>query len=676
MQGKPLNTHFTRDRGPDAKSPVVEPGIFVGVVTGNLLPNNLVQVRLQGVEREINCVWAAGIISGLLGFKTSYIPTVKTKVLVYYTGQDVSYIVGSIPTTMTDPADYGRSLLDPDGKAFSESEVYKQRRKGATRLMASHKPPIDLAEGEIAIDNLMGVGIEFLRHMAALTAGDQARVETHLMNDMVRVISGTFRHHSALGDHKIYNDGGRLNMEFNGTLYDFEAYGSLNNQQPRAKMDVSDKPNLGQDSQIDGVNDDGRWRMSQYVGWLGDFVNMWVTDPVQALGRLAADQVRSGKFRCHVNSDGSCLVQSVSEICLEKVVRIPVPIRKRREDDPAGNRSDSAVKNTKVLQNWKPSGNLFEIAFQLREYSRWLSNTWSMARFRQMDLDFKVPTEAETPRQNPNSYQEDKYAENHDAQNQNVAAWSEVYSCIRILRDGSLMMVDGYGNSITTTQSGVMISSASDIYLEAAGSINMVAGRDINLLAQKNVGITAVKEAIRLKAKTSIQSLVEAGKFIVDFVAEGWLVIKNGGLNVNGGVSLSSGGKVDAASSITGLQIAAALTNGPFGTDSHTHMFHIFAGAPSPAPLEGAEFQFQTDYAAGSLYQTYTQSVLDRGEQTSSASWQMSSNAVAGKGSPWPGANPNFKVTTGGTNLNTPATVAQANIPAALIPVAMKLKTK
>jgi hypothetical protein len=637
-----------------------------------MLPNNLVQVRLQGLDRDITCIWAAGVISGLLGFKTSYIPTIKTRVLVYYTGQDQSFIVGTLPSPMVDPVSQERSVTDPDVPNYQESKVYTERKKGGVAMHASHKPPIDLAEGELLIDNLMGVGIALLRNMAAISAGDMARVEAHLMDDMVRIISGTFRHHSAFGDQKIYNDGGRLNIEFNGTLYDFEAYGSLTNQQPRTKMDTKDHPNLGQDSQIDGYTDDGRWRLSQYVGWLGDFINMWVTDPVQALGRLASDQLRAGKFRCHVNSDGSCLVQSVSEICLEKVVRIPVPIRYRREDDPTGNRSDSDIGSGQFIRQWKPSGNLFEMAFQLREYSRWLSNTWSLARFRQMNLDFKVPTEAQTPAPSGHSYQQDKQRENG-----NTVSWTEAYACIRILRDGSVMMVDAYGNSILTTKVGVQISSTKDIYLEAAGSVNIVAGRDINLVAQKNLNLTAVKETVRIKSEKLIEMLANAGKIIMDFVTPGWLVVKNGSVNVNGSVTLDGlGGKVDASGALAAMQVSAAITNGPFGQSEHTHMFHIFQGSPAPEPIGADEFKYQTDYGVEELYQTHTQSVLEKGEQPSAGSWSMAGNEVSGKGSPWPGASPQHKKPAGGSDLNKPASTVQTNEPQPMTSAGMTLKTQ
>ena len=678
MQGaeKLLDRPFTRDRSADAKISAAVPGsILEGLVTGNLLPHNLIQVRIMGLEHDVNCLWAAGIISGLLGFKTSFIPPIKTRVLVYYTGQEHSFVIGSLPTTSIDPADLPRHLTGPDTPSYHASEVYQQRLTGGTPMYADHKPPMDLAEGELMIGNLMGVAVTLLRHMAALSAGDLARVETHLMDDMVRIISGVFRHHSAFGDHRIYNDGGRLNVEYHGAAYDYEAYGNLKNEDAKAKMLKPDQPDLGEDSQIDGYTDEGRWRLSQYVGWLGDFLNVWVTDPVQALGRLASDQLRGGKFRCHVNVDGSCLVQSVSEICLEKVVRIPVPVRFRRETDPEGNRSDSDVRNKDFLKQWSPSGNLFEMAFQLREYSRWLSNTWSLARFRQMNLDFEVPTEAATPPPMPNSDQQDRLSVNR-VSNQEAVSWRTVYACMRILRDGSLMMVDGYGNSILTTQTGVQISSTRDIQIEAAGSVNIVAGRDINLVAKKNLNLTAVEEVLRAQAGGAIQMLSKAGRVIMDFLSAGWLVLRNGSVNVNGAVSLDGQtGDVQASGALTARQVSAAITNGPFGEQSH--MFHIFQGTPSPQELDAEdEFKYQPDYATGDLYQSHTQQALERNEQVSAGSWSMAGNAVDGKGAPWPGESPQVKKPAGGSNLNVPAAEVQSNQPAAMTSSAMVLKTQ
>lgn len=682
-KGTQLLRHFVSDRTTEPRVPSINRGLCTGIVVGTLLPNNLVTVRLDDHDRDITCVWAAGILSGLLGLKTSYIPALKSRVIVFYTCEDISFILGEVPQHNLDVS-FHRAVTNPDMTPYGSSKTHTSRKKGPTRMMNGHNMPIDLVEGELDLSNLMGVGISLLRNLATLQAGDLARVECHLMDDMVRVISGTFKHHSCIGDHRIYNDGGKLNMEWHGSSYDFEAYGNLNPEQHRVQMDDINTPNLSDKSQIDGFKDEGRWRLSQYVGWIGDFVNIFITDPVNALGRLASDQLRSGKFRCHVNEDGTFLVQSVSELALEKVVRIPVPVRIRREDDPEGNRTDTSIGSTEHLKNWKPSAgknNLFEMAFQLREYARWLNSTWSLARFRQLSLDFRVPTEKETPAPDANS--DDKDKENINGE---VSNWREVYATIRILRDGSCMMVDGYGNSMLTTKLGVQISSTKDLLLEAAGSVNIIAGRDINLTAQKNINLAAIKEALRLKAHTGLQMLVSLGNIVMDFLDPLTHVLKiNSKVNINNLVEITTDGtikamgdiqagrNVSAVLDVTGFRMAAMLTAAMDG-----HQGHIFPSVPippvitpvPPLPPGNSSFSFQTNYGYLEYFQTYTQSSLERLEFASSTvDWYFGENVIPGKGAPWPGEFGVYQKTVAGANLNQPSPIAQGETPEPMMPM-------
>lgn len=642
------------------------------MVVGNLQPNNLVQVKLELTSETLNCVWAAGIISGLLGVRSIYFPPNQTRVLVHYTGKDINYIMGSINPHNTNPVVSERSLLDPEGLHYTQNPVYQAVRTGPGQIASGVQAPLDMVEGELVLENMMGVSLQLLTHLSALSAGDMARVEAHLKDDMVRVISGSFKHHSALGDESIYNDGGRLNREVHAAMFDHEAYGNLSASQERVHLTNPQQPDLGDRSQIDGFTDNLRARLSQYFGWLGDFVQMWVSDPPQLLGKLAADQLRAGKFRCHVNSDGSCLVQSVAEVAIEKVVRIPVPIRIRREDDPSGNRTDGVAKPVTALQQWKPSGSLFEMAFQLREYARWLSNAWTLGRFHTMSQDFLVPSEAQTPAPAPNSYEPDRVAAN-----EGQSSWRLVYACFRILRDGSVVVLDGYGNSFTSTQTGVCVSSTQDLRLEAAGSIIIQAGRDIHLTARKNINLTAVLESVRIKSEEALQLLVTVGKCILDFVVPGWLVLRNGGLNVNGVGSINNIGRADFQRGVYGYLMASEASMWENDGGDHPHAHHVFPGSPKPQSLLAADqFQYQTNYNAGTVYQSLTQSALERNEQSSAAQWHMQDNVLPGFGAPWPGTAPVHKVAPGGFDLNKPDSVIQPATPQTMTTKPMTMKVQ
>ena len=601
--------------------------IYVGIVTEVYYPNATCDVEIDGSGAKAQgCVWAAGVLSGMFGFRTTFLPPVKTRVLVMFTGQYPCYIIGCVPGPITDPAGHVRPTVDEETN-YHNSQIFHKLRDASSLAYAHHKPPIDLTEGEIQIDNMLGVGLTLLRNMSKLAGGDLATVECHILNDMVRIVSDTFRHYTAFGDYSIVNDGGKLNVQWHGTAHDHEAWGNRKADEPK----VTVAGNRVDMASVDGFIDDGRWRFSQYIGWLGNFVHMFVTDPVEQLGRLAADQLRSGKARVHIGNDGTVLVQSVADIVLEKVVRIPVPVRLRPEGDPVGNRTDDTLHSTDPLKTWAPSDkqNIFEMVFQLREYARWLNNHAAFSRFRMEDKEFKVPSEAETPEPKPHSAEVDRESANRGA----ALNWKIAYATIRIFRDGSVQTLDAYGNSFTSTKTGILISSTSDILLQAAGSVNIVAGQSINLLARKDIGISATTGGLWLRAKTKLQQLCQEGNIVLDTLQNGWLKIM-GGLNVNNKASIDKAGTLNALGDVVGNQLSAASTNGPFG--KHPHMFHIFQGAPAVETVTD-QFAYPSSYEGQPLYETLSQQALKTAEQTPTGTWNFSDNLVAGHGAPWPG---------------------------------------
>lgn len=260
--------------------------------------------------------------------------------------------------------------------------------------------PADLFEGEFVMDNLLNVGIHILTTMAKLQAGDLAKVEVSLVDDLVRIVSGTFKHHSALGDFKIYNDG-RLNARFDATSYPHEAAGVLEDKSPKA---TSNSGVVEPTPLADGI----RARFSQYVGYLGDFMHVFITDPVAGIAQLA--QERAGKLHVHAGNDGTLIVRSVSDIVFERVSRISVPIEQKEYFHPDGNTvADYAKPATTHLESWnfdptKP----WKAAYYLRDYARWLSQNHAYARFLQADKDWAVQPDSKTPEPSYGNQEKDR----------------------------------------------------------------------------------------------------------------------------------------------------------------------------------------------------------------------------------------------------------------------------
>lgn len=481
--------------------------VYEGTVEQSDVVANTFTVRLDyGRILLERCQWGAAIVSGMLGMKVNYRPTPGTRVLLVYVPSG-SVVVGSMPSSAPYAAGAGgRSMTGQEGPMATKTRTSLNSSTDTTSNLGA-SPPADMLEGEFEINNMMGVGLALLTGLAKLSAGDLAKVECCLLNDMVRVVSQNYKHFSSFGNFEIYNDG-RLNARWSGTSYDHEGWGKETAKETKAEAsDDQVEVKLGE---IDALNDTLRERFTQFVGFLGDFIHTYVTDPAVALGSAAQAQARSGKFHFHVNNDGSLIVQSVADIVLERVCRIVVPIERKRWDDPEGTTAkdyDSLAQGP--LKAWKYDQNpenIFHAAYQLRHYARWLSGLHSLARFHQSTKDWEVPTEVQTP-------QPDRDAGESDKQEANASdtAYIETYATMRIMRDGSIVVLDGYGSSVTLAGGNVQLSAAKHLTLEAAGDLNLVAGQNINVKARRSIEVVAAKGGLTMKAKAWFRQISTHG---------------------------------------------------------------------------------------------------------------------------------------------------------------------
>jgi len=460
------------------------------VVTSNP-SSNVYLIRFEHSPQENEqAVWVGGMLSNLLGINTQFTIPAKTKVVVIRS-TPISYIIGCKGSAVK----YG----------VENDSLHNMENLNST----------EFGKLKESISSLFAGGNSLLRHFASLDAGTLAKVECHLLDDMVRIISNKFLHHSAFGDYEIYNDGGRLNVEFHGAKYEYEALG--NAELEDLKMDFDYENVIKEREDEDKYLETGRWRFSQYLGYLGNFINLFVNDPVRELGKIAESSVHpSGKFRAHVNNDGSLLMQSVGDIVLEKVCRICVPRRKRRHEDSSGavmeeKRIDINASPLNFSQ-WAPSdeANIFENAYKLRDYAKWFSNYYSMSGFYSAEDDFNIPEKEEDV--------SEPVKDNDDPENakQSISdgihtKYVNAYSTIRIFRDGSIVLFDAYGSSITMAGGDVSIAATNNLRLESAGDINLIAGKNITNTARQHIEQNAITGAICSRGRERISMYSDEG---------------------------------------------------------------------------------------------------------------------------------------------------------------------
>lgn len=443
-----------------------------------------------------DCFFLGGICSGLLGFKFSTILPVGTRVAIAYGRPSFIFAVGN-----ADPPDAknggNRSALwgdavNPSTSSGTEGDVSVAE---------------DLVPGEFEIGNMFGVTMQFLTTLMAMKAGDRAKVEVHLLNDMVRLVSGQFRHVSGLGEELIF-DHGRPSLERSWSTYRHEVLNKLKDREKlfETKGDEVDK------QQIDRINSLGRSRFLEYVGFMGDFIHSFITDPPAALVDLATatSMDRAGKSWQHRGLDGTIITQSIAEIRSEVVTRIPVAVRKKNHEDPEitkARRYAELEKSYLKLWNYgkREDKNAYRTAYELREYARYLTRYQAFARALQLSDEFRVPTEAGSPVPSRTNLEEDRGIANADVE------YEEVYSVISQLRDGSIIIHDGYGSSVTLSNGNVQISAARHLDLEAAGDIRLAAGGSFYVKAKRNIEMSASVGGMILHSFSVMKALCERG---------------------------------------------------------------------------------------------------------------------------------------------------------------------
>jgi uncharacterized protein (DUF2345 family) len=467
--------------------------VYTGTVTSVDSANGLCTVltRTPGTSVE-NVLWTSGgFLAPLLGFKCREIPTLGSHVAILFS--EPSFVIQVLPNEPTDTR-LGNKKSASGMSYRADKKVY------GDGIVSGAVVDGDALEGEFDISNAMNVGLLFLNNMMAMSAGERAKIETHLLNDMVRIISEVYRHHSSFGDFEIYNDG-RLNVEWHGTSYEHESYNKDSAKSPKV-------PTKKHEVDLENIEDAAMFkqRFSQYVGYLGDFVQLFIREP-----QKTSTSIITGKAKFQIQSSGAVLIQSTDEIIFERACRVVVPRRLKEHDDDQGNTfsevsGDSLPKEPIVEWNYGPGNkNIHHIAYQLREYARYISYSRSLARFRQLEKDFDVPSEADTPAPDSANQEQDRADANGSV------PFYETYSTIRMLRGGGIVLVAGDGSSLNLGNQQAVLSSVDRIVLDAGGDIVLNAGRGIYGTAYKDIHLTSITGGIMQKARKKFHVLVERG---------------------------------------------------------------------------------------------------------------------------------------------------------------------
>lgn len=484
--------------------------IYSGIVTAVDHELQVSVVDVQGVLVR-NCYYLTAALAPMLGVTMNATPATGAKVMLVYGGEQ-SFILGAITQAEDAIESYkGRvaSLIDDDSRVINAKVLQTPRDEDIKGKSTGFYSPGDMYPGEMDLTNHMGVALRALLNFAQMTSGGLASVETHLLNDLVRIMSNAFAHHTCGGDHLVWSNG-YCNDETHFTGHQWEADGKLSKDEPYASKGVAvyDPEKSVSGSSLESAT--GRWRFSRYLGFLGDMVHTFVTNPTDVLSNYHVRAARGGNFRSWVGSDGTYMVQAAGGVHIEVRKEIVIPTVFYNWTDPKLDLESMADDlNNEYLKLWGKGPDWTDLlvsCWQMRSYLRYITQFHSLARFKQFsDKGYgEVPTESSTLANSSVAAEKDKEMANGPFAYKGEAS-------IDITPDGSITIQQGSTTSIIINQGNIQISAPGNIELVAGHTLSLK-GKFVSITSGLNMEIASLFGKIEMKARTAFKLLCEIGR--------------------------------------------------------------------------------------------------------------------------------------------------------------------
>lgn len=496
----------------------LKPGcLYPAIVRHTDLTTGMLHVVAQG-ELIMDCKYMACVSASYIGVQEVTLPPPGTNVALWYWPKG-SYVLGtqgSIVEAGDDACwnppitgDVDFDVLKEGGKPLQvEMETDKRDTSPVYQL------PIDMLPGEWGQDTGIGPVIRLLYNFAQMSAGDLAKIEVHLINDMVRIVSNEFRHHHVGGDDLIWSDGWHNNREMHFTSYAFEAEGKQEENASFAEEKGEGVyENTSEDADPNMYSATGRWRYSTYIGFLGDMIHTWVTRPTEVISNTMDEAFRGCNFRQWVGQDGTFFIQAGTAVQIEVNNHLVVPAILKAYNDPEFNPQDQQLKlDASFLKVWG-KGPMWEdlkvACWQMRTYLKYIPLWHSLERFKQMEQNgyCKIPTESEAPKFHPNAAEEDKTQQNSS----NDEGTPYGYASLAMDLTGNVSLISNDHTSVIMSNGSVQIAAPGNVEIKAGGTVSLQ-GQNVIIHSAKNLEIMSFFGGIYSKARTCWNMLCEKGR--------------------------------------------------------------------------------------------------------------------------------------------------------------------
>lgn len=467
-----------------------------------------------GDKADINCKYAPTQLARYMGVKDCSLPPEGTRVLVYIPSNmpdGTGIVVATLPPSVQGMGGKNSSLKDgveqfsqivgqEGGVSYFNTNANRQITedpKNDNKTLANAFRPFDMLPSEMYKVNDAGCFLGLLTLMASLGASDRAKIETFVFDDLVRITSGQWQHFHGLGETHIYNDEGHVSLEFAGSWFQPELFGS----DDFGDVITYDKEGVKPDKsafQFDEQLRTMKRRFQLYLGAIGDFAQLFLANPRDGSTETSKkESEHPGMLHMNVAGDGRLSVTSASGISFKRSDKIPTPKKLKEPWDPEGDQISSKESNIEDdIYKEKPDfeyteGHPYARNMQHRDEAAFRKSQ-AYQRFDEMEKDYHTAEDDKLalPKDEYDHLKsETKFSEEENKQ----AGWD-------IGKDGSIHFWDAWGGEIYMRGGAIILGAPGGIFLESGDQI-VAMGRDVVLKAKNSADITATDGDVRMAAK-------------------------------------------------------------------------------------------------------------------------------------------------------------------------------
>ena len=457
---------------------------------------------------------------------------VGTTVLVYvHPSSTVGYIVGSIPgaigSTFVNRPDHIAAFTGSD--ALNDLPSRDPTERGTFPDVSAGRVIDAIPGSDQGVTNELGLGFGVSRLFAWLRASEAAGLTFFHQDDLARFAAYNLEMWHSGGEWTVKNDCGEVTSLETFSSYAWEALGAFDYGTEALKTNADGgvyKPGARkmwlEPQQPDQI---GVPRFIRMVGYLGDVVRELVVlppqSPAQPVETASSKNVYTGGSEVVRSVDGHVAIRSARGVTIEKYFELPVPKMLQPPDTGAAGDGDGykfagAIGDgpDHTRKGFEFTGDPATWPSQVLDYNLYVLNYLNQLSLSRHKKDWNLPELSEGSRYVPAADQlNSKFAYELPelrtlvVDHRGTAQYYLSRSGLDLLPDGTVVLSNGYGNSLVMGAGNTYLQAPGDIWLQPGRNLVAWAGRDMVLRAQKSVDVTASQKDVRIKAERNLHAL-------------------------------------------------------------------------------------------------------------------------------------------------------------------------